>query len=95
MGEQGGGEEKARKYDMIIPLGVPADIIAEVERRCDVKVVQRELERGGMKTTVLAFRGTKEALKEAKKVMEELLERRVEEFSGPGRPTRRRRSGSS
>jgi len=93
--ENGDGEEKdAKKYDMIIPLGVPADIIAEVERRCDVKVVQRELERGGMKTTVLAFRGTKEALKEAKKVMEELLEKRVEEFSGPGRPTRRRSESS-
>ncbi|WP_457620171.1 hypothetical protein [Methanopyrus sp.] len=82
-------ERDAKKYDMIIPLGVPADVIAEVERRCDVKVVQREIERGGTKTTVLAFRGTKEALKEAKKVMEELIERRVEEWTKP------RRHGSS
>ncbi len=81
--------ENDRLYDMVIPLGTPADVIAEVERRCNVKLVQRKIETGsGGKTTVLAFRGTKEDLEEARKVLRELMERKVEELSGSRRSDR-------
>ncbi|MHC1566899.1 MAG: hypothetical protein ACXQS7_05790 [Candidatus Syntropharchaeia archaeon] len=71
-------EEEKKKYDLLIPMGFPLEIIGEALEKFNVKLVERP--------PGIALRGEKEEVERAHLFMYKKLKETVERLEGKTKP---------